>query len=246
MQYIFILKKIHNIMEFKNFFKNSSNEIYTRNMDLLENYDLITPFGSPNKLFLKFMKSKNLKIKEDEITVELIEEFESSVDSINLKLAKIQRQKEIIFRQEKVWISILQDDEWVGTDMLLHHDGIVVKLTGEKILYSEMVEIDIMEGGWSKNRVVIDTYSDEFVFEINEDMAVAIKEILEDNIENQNRDEFDDLLDLYDLFERGLISEEELEVRKALIYSEESYCTNCGYKLDRGSDFCSNCGHEVG
>ena len=51
-------------MELKNFIKNSSNEIYNRNRDLLEDYDLITPLGSPNKLFLKFLKSKNLENKE--------------------------------------------------------------------------------------------------------------------------------------------------------------------------------------
>ena len=232
-------------MELKNFFKNSSNEIYNQNMDLLEDYDLITPLGSPNKLFLKFLNSKSLEIKDDEITAELIEEFESSMDSINLKLAKNQREKENIFRQEKVWINILQDDEWVGTDLFLKHDGVVIELTNEKILYSEMSEINISEGGWSKNKITIDTYDEEFVFEINENKAIPLKEILQDNIDNYNRDEIDDLMDLYALFEEGKISEEELEVRKALIYSDNRYCTNCGEKLDSDAEFCSNCGHEV-
>ena len=232
-------------MELKNFFKNSSNDTYNQNMDLLEDYDLITPLGSPNKLFLKFLKSKKLEIKNDEITPEIIEEFEDSIDSINLKQAKIQKEKENIFKQEKVWINILQGDEWVGSDMLLEHDGVTKQETKEKLLYSEMVEINISQGGWSKNKITIDTYDDEFVFEINEAKAIPLKEILEDNIDNQNRDEFDDLLDLYNLFERGLISEEELELRKALIYSDDRYCTNCGEKLDGDSQFCSNCGHEV-
>jgi hypothetical protein len=214
-------------------------------MDLLEDYDLITPLGSPNKLFLKFLKSKKLEIKNDEITPEIIEEFEDSIDSINLKQAKIHKEKESIFKQEKVWINILQGDEWVGSDMLLEHDGVTIEKSNEKLLYSEMVEINISQGGWSKNKITIDTYDDEFVFEINEAKAIPLKEILEDNIDNQNRDEFDDLLDLYNLFERGLISEEELELRKALIYSDDRYCTNCGEKLDGDSQFCSNCGHEV-
>jgi len=232
-------------MELKNFFKNSSNDTYNQNMDFLEDYDLITPLGSPNKLFLKFLKSKKLEIKNDEITPEIIEEFEDSIDSINLKQAKIQKEKENIFKQEKVWINILQGDEWVGSDMLLEHDGVTIEKSNEKLLYSEMVEINISQGGWSKNKITIDTYDDEFVFEINEAKAIPLKEILEDNIDNQNRDEFDDLLDLYNLFERGLISEEELELRKALIYSDDRYCTNCGEKLDGDSQFCSNCGHEV-
>ena len=232
-------------MELKNFFRNSSNKIYNQNMDLLEDYDLITPLGSPNKLFLKFLNSKNLKIKEDELTSELIEEFEGSIDSINLRLVKNQREKETIFRQEKVWINILIDGEWVGSDLLLEHDGVTIERTGEKLLYTEMVEITIEEGGWSKNRIIIDTYDDEFIFEINEAKAVPLKEILEDNIENQTHDEFDDLLELYALSDEGKISEEELEVRKALIYSDDRYCTECGIKLDPDSKYCSHCGHRV-
>ncbi|MBO6122690.1 MAG: zinc ribbon domain-containing protein [Methanobrevibacter sp.] len=232
-------------MELKNFFRNSSNNVYNQNMDLLEDYDLITPMGSPNKLFLKFLNSKNLKIKEDELTSELVEEFESSIDSINLRLAKIQKEKEIIFRQEKVWINIPVDDEWVGSDLLLEHDGVTIEKTGEKLLYSEMADITIEKGGWSKNRIIIDTFDDEFVFEINDAKAVPLKEILEDNIDNQTHDEFDDLLDLYALFDEGKISEEELEVRKALIYSDDRYCTECGIKLDPDSDYCSHCGHKV-
>lgn len=120
-------------MELKNFFKNSSNDTYNQNMDLLEDYDLITPLGSPNKLFLKFLKSRKMDIKEDEMTVELIEEFEDSIDSINLKLAKIQKEKQAIFKQERVWIAVLQDDgEWVGTDLRLQHDGISIDFTAVK------------------------------------------------------------------------------------------------------------------
>ncbi len=233
-------------MEFRNFFKNSSNEIYKHNMDLLEEYDLVTPFGSPNKLFLKFMNSKNLKIKEDEFTEELIEEFETSMDSINLKLQKNQRQKEIIFKQQKVWITVLQNDIWTGTDLLLETDKVIIDFTGEEIFYSEMGEITIGEGESFKKKVTIDTWDDEFVFQINEDNALALKEILEDNISNQeNEDEFDELLELYDLYAEGKISSEEFELRKAMIYVDDRYCTNCGVKLESDSDFCSSCGHEV-
>lgn len=232
-------------MELKNFFKNSSNDIYNRNMDLLEEHDLLSPMGSPNKLFLKFITARNLKIKKDEITAELIEEFEGSIDSINLRLEQNQREKEIIFEQQKVWINICEDNKWVGTDLILLHDGVVIERTGEKLLYSEMAEISISDGGWSKKRVTIDTYDGEFVFEINDVKAVPLKEILEDNIDNQTHDEFDDLLDLYALFDEGKISEEELELRKALIYSDNFYCTSCGEKLDPDSEFCSNCGHRI-
>lgn len=232
-------------MEFRNFFKNSSNEIYKQNMDLLEEYDLITPFGSPNKLFLKFINSKNLKIKEDEFTEDLIEEFEYSMDSMNLKLEKNERQKEIIFKQKKVWINVFSNGKWTGTDLILEHDRIIVELTGEEFLYAELSEINIEDAESFKKKITIDTYDGEFVFEINEDNAIPLKEILEDNTTDDGHDEFDDLLELYDLYAEGKISHEEYELRKAMIYVDERYCTNCGAKLDADSEFCSGCGHVV-
>ena len=231
-------------MELKNIFRNSSNETLDKNKELLEEHELLNILGSPNKLFLKFLNSKNININEDEITDELIEEFEDSIDSINLRMAKIQKQKEIIFKQGSVWISIQEGDGWVGTDLMLGHDGITVQKTDQKILYSKMGEIRILEGGWSKNKVTIDTDDGEFVFEINENSAVPLKEIIEDNIANQH-DDIDDLLELYNLYEEGKISEEEFEVRKAIIYSDDVFCTNCGEKLDLDCEFCPKCGHAV-
>ncbi len=232
-------------MELRNFFKNSSNEIYEQNMDLLEDYDLINTFGSPNKLFLKFLNSKNLEIKKDELTVELIEEFENSVDSLKIKSAKIQKEKETIFSQRQVWINIPSDDELEGTNLILDFDSITIESTDQKINYTDILDIEITEGSWSKNRFTIQTEDNSITFEINEDRAIPLKEIIEDNIENQNHDEIDDLLELYVLFEEGKISEEEFELRKAVIYSDDEYCTNCGEKIEKDSKFCQNCGYEV-
>jgi L-cysteine desulfidase len=232
-------------MGFMDIFSNTQNDILEQNEELLEDYDLITTFGSPNKLFLKFLNSKNLKINEDIITEELIEEFQDSVDSINLKMEKIKRQKEIIFNERKVWINIPSGDEWIGTDLLLDHDGITVQKTKEKVLYSQMDEIEICDGGWSKKKFQIICDDRDLVFAINENLAVPLKEILEDNIENESYDELDGLLELYSLFEEGKISQEEFEIRKAVIYSDDVYCTNCGEKLDSDSLFCPECGQQV-
>lgn len=223
-------------MELKNFFKTSSNETYEQNMDLLEDYDLINTFGSPNKLFLKFLKSKNIEINTDEITEELIEEFEGSVDAINLKAEKINREKQAIFNQRKVWINFNNK----GTNLILNPDGI--EINEKKIPYSEITNLEITEGSWSKKTFKI---NNEITFEINEDKAIPLKEIIEDNIEYQNHDEIDDLLELYALFEEGKISEEELNIRKTIIYSDDRYCTNCGEKQESDSEFCPNCGEKI-
>lgn len=231
-------------MGLKNIFRSSSN-VLNQNNELLEEHDLLNIMGSPNKVFLKFLNSKNININEDEITEELIEEFEESVDSINLRLEKVQREKEIIFKERKVWINIPSDDEPVGSDLILDHDSVTIEKTGQKIDYADMTDIEISQGGWSKKKITIKTEDDEITFEINENRAIPLKEIIEDNIDNQNYDELDALLELYSLFEEGKISEEELEARKAVIYSDDVYCTNCGAKIDSDSLFCPECGREV-
>ena len=108
-----------------------------------------------------------------------------------------------------------------------------------------MDEIEILDGGWSKKKVLIKLEDRDLIFAINEDLATPLKEILEDNIDNESYDEIDGLLELYSLFEEGKISEEELEIRKAVIYSDDVYCTNCGHKLDSDSLFCPECGHQI-
>ena len=233
-------------MELKNIFKNSSFDILDSNKELLEEHDLLNIMGSPNKVFLKFLNSKNIDINEDEITEELIEEFEGSKDSISQRLARAQRQKEIIFKQRKVWINITEGERTTGTDLILFHDHILIEETGMEIPYTDMADIDLSEGSWSKDTFTITTKEgDEISFEINENNALPLKEIIEDNIENQNYDEIDALLELNSLYEEGKISSEELEARKAIIYSDDVYCTNCGAKIDSDSLFCPECGHEV-
>ena len=231
-------------MGLKNIFRSSSS-VLEKNNELLEEHDLLNIMGSPNRIFLKFLNSKDININEDEITEDLIEEFESSVDSINLRLEKVQKEKEIIVKQRKVWINIPAEDEPLGSDLILDHDSVTIDETGQKIAYADMTEIVVEEGGWSKKKMTIKTDDGDFTFEINENRAIPLKEILEDNIDNQNYDELDALLELYSLFEEGKISEEELEARKAVIYSDDIYCTNCGAKIDSDSLFCPECGQEV-
>ena len=231
-------------MGLKNIFRSSSS-VLEKNNELLEEHDLLNIMGSPNRIFLKFLNSKDININEDEITEDLIEEFESSVDSINLRLEKVQKEKEIIVKQRKVWINIPAEDEPLGSDLILDHDSVTIDEIGQKIAYADMTEIVVEEGGWSKKKMTIKTEDGDFTFEINENRAIPLKEILEDNIDNQNYDELDALLELYSLFEEGKISEEELEARKAVIYSDDIYCTNCGAKIDSDSLCCPECGQEV-
>ena len=232
-------------MGLKDIFINSSNETYNQNMELLEEYDLLNPVGNPIKTFMKFLNSKNLNINKDEITDDIINEFLSSKDSVDVELAKVDREKNTIFNQRKVWINILEDDTLIGTDLLLSHDGITIEKTGQNIPYSKINDIDISEGGWSKDKITIETETEDIAFEINDEKSTALMEILEDNIENSKRSEIDDLMELYDLLADGKITQEEFEIKKDLIYSDDAYCTECGERIDFDSKCCNHCGHPV-
>ena len=87
-------------MGLKDIFINSSNETYNQNMELLEEYGLLNPVGNPIKTFMKFLNSKNLNINTDEITDDIIKEFLSSKDSVDVELAKVDREKNTIFNQK--------------------------------------------------------------------------------------------------------------------------------------------------
>ena len=86
-------------MRLKDIFTNSSNETYNQNMEILEEYGLLNPVGNPIKIFMKFLNSKNLDINTDEITDDLINEFLSSKDSVDVELAKVDREKNDILRK---------------------------------------------------------------------------------------------------------------------------------------------------
>lgn len=232
-------------MGLKDLLRNSPDTTYYKNMELLEEYDLLTTFGSPNKVFLNFLKTNNINIDEDEITENLIEEFLSSNTSKDLEATRIQKQKDIIFKERKVWVNICIDGEWRGTDMILDHEGICIEKTKNKISYADMIDIEICDGGWSKKKVQITTESKDITFTINEERAVALAEIIEDNMEHEKHSEIDDLIKLYDLYESGEISEDEFNMRKDILYSDDIFCTNCGERLDEDSLFCSNCGSRI-
>ena len=69
-------------------------------MELLEEYGLLNPVGNPIKTFMKFLNSKNLNINTDEITDDIIKEFLSSKDSVDMEIAKVDREKNTILRKE--------------------------------------------------------------------------------------------------------------------------------------------------
>ena len=89
-------------MGLKDIFINSSNETYNQNMELLEEYGLLNPVGNPIKTFMKFLNSKNLNINTDEITDDIINQFLTSMDSVDVELAKVHKLENTIFNERTI------------------------------------------------------------------------------------------------------------------------------------------------
>lgn len=80
-------------------------------------------------------------------------------------------------------------------------------------------------------------------------------------IETNKVSNADELLKYAELYERGLLTKEEFDMKKTQllgtsnnnpISEEESedldrpnFCSNCGYEIERGSKFCPSCGNKI-
>ena len=182
---------------------------------------------------------------------------------------------------------------WKTTDLLFMEDGINIKSTGHVILYEDVKKVILGEKGIVFTIVTIITnFGENFVYRTGNQNAIASKSIIEDNMpkmipnltsktvkSNNNMankyDEADILLKYAELYEKGLLTKEEFDMKKAellgtndneVVESEDKYslkqnfidenhtdqqgtqpkfCTSCGSPIDEGSNFCTNCGAKL-
>ena len=126
---------------------------------------------------------------------------------------------------------------------------------------------------------VITKSGENFVYRTGHENAQASMSIIEDNMQkfipqatvgnalNKSNDDADILLKYAELYEKGLLTKEEFEMKKAEIFnnvpdvqsdslnsvfienqeneSEVHFCPNCGEKVDGGTNFCTNCGAKL-
>lgn len=174
------------------------------------------------------------------------------------------------------------DTSWKTTDLLFIEDGIRVKSTGHVILYEDIKKVILGEKGRLFSIVSVITNSGEnFVYRTGNQNAVASKSIIEDNmpkinpnitpktvesndnVANKSNDEADILLKYAELYEKGLLTKEEFEMKKAELFNsnhdssnsefdedyekevEVHFCSSCGEKVDEGTNFCTNCGAKL-
>lgn len=106
--------------------------------------------------------------------------------------------------------------KWKHTELLVMEKGLTVKSTGDVVLYEDIKEVVLSKGGMLHTIVTIvtkDRYN--FIFKIATMDSLPVKRIIEDNLTSSNDDDGVDALMKYaELYEKGLLTKEEFEMKK--------------------------------
>ncbi|WP_296808080.1 zinc-ribbon domain-containing protein [uncultured Methanobrevibacter sp.] len=103
---------------------------------------------------------------------------------------------------------------------------------------------------------------DQFIMRVTADELESIKQTIDSNIKETDdvgkSDDDDILIKYFDMFEKGLITREEFDLKKAELYNKTEdntllkqehvhplYCSSCGNKLDENANFCPYCGNKI-
>lgn len=156
---------------------------------------------------------------------------------------------------------------WKATELLFMDEGISIKSTGQVVLYENINKVLMGEKGFAFTIVTVITHSGEnLVYRTGNQNAEASKLIIEENagrfkipqnpqVESEKSDA-DELLKYAQLLEKGLITREEFDMKKAQLLGVEKpdlmendekpkFCPNCGTPKDEDSNFCANCGEDL-
>lgn len=173
------------------------------------------------------------------------------------------------FGKSGAFLGALNEGEtkWKPTDLIFMEDGFNIKSTGQVVLYKDVEKVVLGEKGFVHTLATIISKSGEnLVYKITTLQAPAFKSLIEDNIVEETQvtiahksSDNDDLLFKYaELYEKGLLTKEEFEMKKQqLFYGDNSepelieeplkpkFCGNCGNPIDEDSKFCPNCGAKL-
>ena len=158
---------------------------------------------------------------------------------------------------------------WKASTLLIGDEGVNVKTTGDVILYEDVKSVVVGEKSILHTIVTVITENGGgLIFKVDNNYVKAIKSIIEERIPAKTEDsgnhehvngsdDADVLLKYADLYERGLLSWEEFNMKKEeLLYGsnkkaeppkekQQRFCSNCGRKIEIGSNFCTNCGQKI-
>ena len=156
---------------------------------------------------------------------------------------------------------------WKTTDLLFLEDGISIRSTGQVVLYENINRVIMGERGFAFTIVTVITNSGEnLVYRTGNPNAEASKLIIDENTNRykisespqkvSQKSDADELLKYAELYEKGLLTREEFDLKKAQLIGVEKqssieeneslkFCPNCGTQKDKDSNFCVNCGQDL-
>ena len=151
---------------------------------------------------------------------------------------------------------------WKSSRILFEDDGLKIAESGEFIFYRQVGRVNYSKN-YDKNEgmdrkikdiTVIMKNGEQFIMRVRADEFNVIRHCIDMDIKEANAvngDANDILIKYFEMFEKGLITREEFDLKKEEVYGDDSllnqgsYCINCGTKLVRNSNFCHNCGNKV-
>lgn len=156
---------------------------------------------------------------------------------------------------EPTFIEIIKESVWLKS-----------KMGSRKIYFENIAAIDYDARGklHLTNNLIINLKSSEHIQlkNISENWAQHITEKYEQYLSNknlnvsprENSNDVDDLMKYAELLEKGLITKDEFDMKKAEIMGTSTdletdvspkFCSNCGNPIELDSKFCPNCGTKL-
>jgi len=242
--------------EFKNDFKQSYSEFKNDNKKYKsENNELIKQKVEKEKLEneIKLEEKFGVQFQNRTWFACTIEEMRFSTFS-NANNRDVQRAYVFV---ESTFLEIIKESVFLKS-----------KMGARKIYFENIAGIDYDARGklHLTNNLIINLKSSEHIQlkNIQENWAQYITDKYEEYLVNKNANnvqsresgkDVDDLMKYAELFEKGLVTKEEFDIKKAEIMgtpvptSNEvptaKFCGNCGKPLDSQSKFCPNCGNPL-
>lgn len=160
--------------------------------------------------------------------------------------------------------------EWKNSKVFFVENGLRIDETEQFIHYKQVDYVDYSQKSDRKGLFAFKRNGITFVMKNGEQIIMrvmaddldAIRYWIEkdmkntDVISNNNGGNDDLLVKYFDMFEKGLITQEEFNLKKEeLLYGDDSfsntesasamYCSNCGNLIEDDSNFCSKCGNKL-
>ena len=227
---------------------NSSNKITTENKTLKSVQDKLNNFmGTSNNFPIK-VQSESKKIKKNEQNYD----FSCSIDEVRTNWRGVEKED-----RRRCYVKVLEDR------LILDKTGIMIRsdLGTRTIYFSDISSIDFDKSGMFHvtNSVKLIMRGGEFITLIHVgpkdyDLINNKWKLYKENQyntknlnSNSSQNTADDLLKYAELYEKGLLTDDEFKSFKQKllndsIESSSKFCGNCGAEISEDSKFCMNCG----